>query len=174
MTYDRGMPARVRPDLFTLWPAWIGLPIFGSAVLALGVQASDTALVGIGLALLLVNIAIVLDHAYFTTLAIEDDALVSRSRFGLREERVPIGAIQRIDAKRYPTSHGGALSAPNLVVRGRTETVRMNTKPYRMRELRALVVALRAANPAIALDEFWTAVLEGRDPRPGSVAESRW
>jgi len=174
VTYDCGMPDRIRPDLFALWPAWIGFPIFGSAVLALGVQASDTALVAVGLALLALNVAIVLDHAYFTTLAIEGDAIVSRSRFGLREERIPVGAIQRIDAKRYPTTHGGALSAPNLVVRGRSETLRVNTKPYRMRELRALVAALRAANPAIAMDEFWTAVLEGREPRPGSVAESRW
>lgn len=168
------MPDRIRPDLFALWPAWIGFPVFGLAVLVLGVQATDPAMVAIGLGLLVLNVAIVVDHAYFTTLALEGDALVSRSRFGLHVERVALGAIQRIDAKRYPTSHGGALSAPNLVVRGRAETIRVNTKPYRMPELKALVLALRAANPAIAIDEFWSAVIDGRDPRSGSVAESRW
>ena len=157
-----------------LWPAWIGFPIFGLAVLALGVQASDGPMVAIGVALLALNIAIVLDHAYFTTLAVEGDALVYRSRFGLHEERLPVGAIQRVDAKRYPTTHGGALSAPNLVARGRSDSLRVNTKPYRRDELRQLVVALRALNPSIELDEYWSAVVAGREPGTEAVARSRW
>jgi hypothetical protein len=164
----------VRPDLFALWPAWIGFPIFGLAVLVLGVQASDGLMVTIGLGLLAINIAIVLDHAYFTTLGIEHDSLVLRSRFGLQEERLAVGSIQRIDAKRYPTSHGGALSAPNLVARGRGETLRVNTKPYRRDELRDLVIALRAMNPSIELDDYWSAVVDGRDPAGEAVARSRW
>lgn len=157
-----------------LWPAWIGFPIFGLAVLALGVQASDGTMVAIGIALLAVNIAIVVDHAYFTTLGVEGDSLVFRSRFGFREERLPVGAIQRIDAKRYPTTHGGALSAPNLVARGRAESIRVNTKPYRGEELRELVRGLRSMNPSIELDEYWSAVVEGRDPGAEAIARSRW
>ena len=165
---------RVRPDLFVLWPTWAALPVFGLAVLALGVQASDPALLAIGLLLIAINVAIVLDHAYFTTLSIDGDALRFRSRFGLRDERVPVGSIQRVDAKRYPTTHSGALSAPNLVVRGRSSSIRVNTKPYRMRELRSLVEALRALNPAIELDDFWSAVVAGADPAAQPVARSRW
>lgn len=168
------MPRRIRPDLFVLWPAWIGFPIFGLAVLALGVQASDGTMVAIGLALLALNIAIVLDHAYFTTLSVEGDALVYRSRFGLHEERLAVGGIQRIDAKRYPATHGGALSAPNLVARGRTDALRVNTKPYRLDELRQLVACLRAMNPSIELDDYWRAVSEGREPGAEAVARSRW
>jgi len=166
--------ARIRPDLFVLWPAWIGFPLFGLAVLILGVQASDATMVVIGLLLLALNIAIVLDHAYFTTLGVEGDALVYRSRFGFNEERLPVGGIQRIDAKRYPTTHGGAMSAPNLVARGRADSLRVNTKPYRRDELRQLVLTLRGMNPSIELDDFWSAVIEGRDPGTEAVARSRW
>jgi hypothetical protein len=168
------MPSRVRPDLFALWPVWVAFPIFGLAVLVLGVQASDIAMLAIGLILLMINIAIVLDHAYFTTLWVEGDTLVFRSHFGLRHQRVPIGSIQRIDAKRYPTTHGGALSAPNLVVRGRTSAIRVNTKPYRMAELRALVETLRGLNRTIELDDFWTAVVEGREAETRALPRSRW
>jgi hypothetical protein len=98
--YSGAVSRRIRPDLFVLWPAWIGFPLFGIAVLAVGVQASDGTMVAIGLGLLALNVAIVVDHAYFTTLGVENDALVLRSRFGLHHERVPVGAIQRIDAKR--------------------------------------------------------------------------
>ncbi len=168
------MPRRIRPDLFVLWPAWAAFPIFGLAVLALGVQASDATMLAIGLLLLAINVGMVVDHAYFTTLSIEDDALVHRSHFGLHEDRVPVGAIQRIDAKRYPATHSGALSAPNLVVRGSTSSVRVNTKPYRMSELRSLVEGLRGLNPAIELDEFWDAVVAGRDPYTRAIPRSRW
>ena len=168
------MNSRIRPDLFALWPAWIGFPLFSLAVLALGVQASDRTMLFIGLGLLALNVAIVLDHAYFTTVGIEDDCLVYRSRFGFQQERLPVGSIQRIDAKRYPTTHGGALSAPNLVARGRGETLRVNTKPYRREELRRLVVAVRALNPSVELDEYWSAVVAGRDPSTEAVARSRW
>ncbi|OLC53505.1 MAG: hypothetical protein AUH85_14135 [Chloroflexi bacterium 13_1_40CM_4_68_4] len=168
------MTGRIRPDLFVLWPAWISFPIFGLAVLTLGVQASDGTMIAIGLFLLALNIAIVVDHAYFTTLGVEGDALVFRSRFGFREERLSVGGIQRIDAKRYPTTHGGAMSAPNLVARGRADSLRVNTKPYRREELRRLVLTLRAMNPAIELDDYWSAVVEGRDPETETVARSRW
>ena len=168
------MPRRIRPDLFVLWPAWIAFPIFGLAVLALGVQASDGTMVAIGLGLLALNIGIVVDHAYFTTLGIEGDSLVYRSRFSFYEQRLPVGSIQRIDAKRYPTTHGGALSAPNLVARGRTDSLRVNTKPYRDVELRQLVLTLRAMNPSIELDDYWSAVVAGRDPGTEAIARSRW
>ena len=168
------MARRIRPDLFALWPAWIGFPIFGAAVLIVGVQASDGPMVTIGLGLIALNIAIVLDHAYFTTLGVEGDSLVLRSRFGLHEERLPVGSIQRIDAKRYPTTHGGTLSAPNLVARGRADTLKVNTKPYRRADLRDLIVSLRALNPSIELDEYWAAVVDGRDPGSEVVARSRW
>src|SRR5437868_9374825 len=148
-SYSGGVATRIRPDLFVLWPAWIGFPIFGLAVLGLGVQASDGPMVAIGVALLALNIAIVVDHAYFTELSIERDTLVYRSRFGLHQERLPVGAIQRIDAKRYPTTHGGALSAPNLVARGRSDSLRVNAKPYRRKELGQLLAALRGLNPSI-------------------------
>ncbi len=168
------MPRRIRPDLFVLWPTWVAFPIFGLGVLVLGVQSSDAGLLAIGVLLLAINVGMVLDHAYFTTLSIEGDALVFRSRLGLHEDSVPIGAIQRVDAKRYPTTHSGALSAPNLVVRGRDSTIRVNTKPYRRSELRALVEALRGLNPAIELDEFWAAIVAGRDPGAQAVPRSRW
>lgn len=168
------MRVRIRPDLFVLWPAWIGLPIFGLAVLGFGVQSGDPALVAIGVLLLLLNIGIVLDHACFTTLSVEEGALVYRARFGTHEERVPVGSIQRIDAKRYPTSHGGALSAPNLVVRGRATTIKVNTTPYRAADLRALVETLQGLNRSIQLDDYWTDVVAGRAPESGRVARSRW
>jgi hypothetical protein len=168
------MGPRIRPDLFALWPIWAAFPAFGLAVLALGVQASDGSMLAVGLALLAINVGIVVDHAYFTSLSLDGAALVFRSHFGLRRDVVPIGSIQRIDAKRYPGSHSGGLSAPNLVVRGRTSTIRVNTKPYRLAELRALVQTLRGLNRAIELDEFWTAVIEGREPLGSAVPRSRW
>ena len=39
-------------------------------------------------------------------------------------ERVPIGGLQRIDAKRYPGAHSG-VSAPHFVARGRDTTVKV-------------------------------------------------
>ncbi len=168
------MTRPIRPDLFVLWPAWAVFPIFGLAVLVLGVQGNDASMLGIGLGLLLINIAIVIDHAYFTTLSLEDATVVFRSHLGMSESRVPVGSIQRIDAKRYPTTHSGALSAPNLVLRGRQSTIRVNTKPYRLSELRSFVETLRSMNPAIELDDYWSALLAGREPSAQPIARSRW
>jgi hypothetical protein len=169
------MSRLVRPDMLLLWPTWAAFPLFGIAILALGVFGEDNIMRAIGTGLLLFNLLLVIDYAYFTTLSIDQDALVFRSHFGLQDDRVPLGAIQRIDAKRYPAAHSG-VSAPNFVVRGRANTVKVNIKPYRLSELRELIVALRASNPAIQLDAFWSAVSEGRDPlgEGQAVPRSRW
>ena len=97
----------IRPDLALLWPSFTFFPLAALAVLFFGVGGGDPVMIVIGLLLLAVNILIVVNQAYFTTLAIEGDALVFRTNFGLREERVPIGSLQRIDAKRYPGAHSG-------------------------------------------------------------------
>ena len=112
--------------------------------------------------LLAVDIAIVANQAYFTTLGVEGDELVFRTNFGLKLERVPLGALQRIDAKRYPGAHSG-VSAPFFVARGRDTTVRVNTKPYRLKQFIPLIGVLQEANPRVQLDEFWTAVAAGKD-----------
>lgn len=158
-----------------LWPTWAAFPFFGIAILALGVFSADGLMLAIGTALLLLNALLVVDHLYTTTLAVEDDALVFRSHFGFQVDRVPIGAIQRIDAKRYPAAHSG-VSAPNLVVRGRSSTLKVNIKPYRLEDMRQVIDGLRALNPRIELDAFWTAVAEGRDPlrEREPVPRSRW
>lgn len=165
----------VRPSFARLWPAWGAFPLVGLAVVFLGVQGVDATMVAIGLGILAGNLVIVVDYAYFTTLRVDGDLVVFRSHFGLQEDRVPIGAIQRIDAKRYPAAHSG-VSAPNLVVRGRASTVKVNIKPYRLHDLRALVARLQALNPTIRLDAFWSTVAEGRDPAAESrtVPRSRW
>lgn len=159
------MPRVVRPALLQLWPAWVAFPLVALAVVVLGAVASDATLASVGFALLLASAVLVVDYLYFTTLAIDGDLLVFRTHFGLQHERMPIGAIQRIDAKRYPAAHSG-VSAPNFVVRGRASTLKVNTRPYRIAELRTIVATLRALNPAIQLDAFWSAVTEGRDPEP--------
>jgi hypothetical protein len=87
---------------------------------------------------------------------------VYRSWLGLQDQRVPLGAIQRIDAKRYAGAHGG-VSAPHFLARGRTATVRVNTKPYRLRDIGALIERVRAANPRLEVDEFWGRVARGED-----------
>src|SRR5437773_2381661 len=97
----------IRPDLGLLWPSFTFFPLAALAVLVFGAAGSDPVMIVIGLLLLAVNIAIVANQAYFTTLDIEGDAVVFRTNFGLHEERVPIGALQRIDAKRYPGAHSG-------------------------------------------------------------------
>jgi hypothetical protein len=165
----------VRPDMLLLWPTWAAFPLFGIAILALGVFGDDNVMRGIGTGLLLFNLLLVIDYAYFTTLSIQDDSLVFRSHFGLQDDRVSVGAIQRIDAKRYPAAHSG-VSAPNLVVRGRSNTLKVNIKPYRLAELRELVATLRASNHAIQLDAFWAAVSAGRDPvrEAQAIPRSRW
>src|SRR5919204_452235 len=82
--YSDAVPRRIRPDLFVLWPAWIGFPIFGLAVLALGVQASDGTMVAIGIALLAVNIALSNRSApyWLNALTAEDEpvAIVTATR----------------------------------------------------------------------------------------------
>jgi hypothetical protein len=117
----------------------------------------------IGLLLLAANAAIVINYAYFTTLAIEGGELVYRTNFGMRVDRVPLGGLQRIDAKRYPGAHSG-VSAPFFVARGRDSTVKVNTKPYRLRDFTSIIALLRSANSRVELDSFWARVAAGEDP----------
>jgi len=102
------------------------------------------------------------NQAYFTTLGVEGDELVFRTNFGLHVERVTIGSLQRIDAKRYPGAHSG-VSAPFFVARGRDSTVKVNTKPYRLRRFIPLIALLRQANSHVELDPFWSRVAAGED-----------
>jgi hypothetical protein len=102
---------QVRPDLALLWPSFTFFPLAALAVLVFGASSGDPVMIVIGLLLLAVNILIVVNQAYFTTLALEGDAVVFRTNFGLHEERVPIGSLQRIDAKRYPGAHSGRVGA---------------------------------------------------------------
>lgn len=152
----------VRPDLALLWPSFTFFPLAALGVLLFGSLSGDPVMVVIGLLLLATNIAIVANQAYFTTLNVEGDELVFRTNFGLKEERVPVGGLQRVDAKRYPGAHSG-LSAPFFVARGRDSTVKVNTKPYRLRAFVPLLATLEQANPRLQLDEFWTAVAQGKD-----------
>jgi hypothetical protein len=152
----------IRPDLALLWPSFTFFPLAALAVLIAGTSVGDLALIAIGLLLLAVAILFVVNQAYFTTLAIEGDALVFRTNFGLHEERVSIGSLQRIDAKRYPGAHSG-VSAPFFVARGRDSTVKVNTKPYRLRGFAPFIALLRQANSRIELDPFWTRVAAGED-----------
>lgn len=152
----------VRPDPTLLWPSYTLFPLAALAVLVLGVQGGDGALAIIGIGLLALNGAIVVNHLYFTSFGIDGGELVYRTWLGLQERRVALGSIQRIDAKRYSGAHGG-LSAPHLVARGRDESVRVNTKPYRLREIAALIETIRAANPRVEIDEFWERVGRGED-----------
>jgi len=153
----------VRPDLALIWPSYTLFPLAALAILVFGASAPDPSLVAIGLAMLAANALIVLNYVYFTTLAIEGGELVYRTNFGTRVDRVPLGAIQRIDAKRYPGAHSG-VSAPHFVVRGRETTVKVNTKPYRLREFAPLIALLRATSSRIELDPFWARVAAGGDP----------
>ena len=155
--------APVRPDLASLWPSYTFFPLAALAVLIFGASGGDAVMVVIGLGLLAVNALIVLNQAYFTTLALEGDELVFRTNFGTKQERVPIGSLQRIDAKRYPGAHSG-VSAPHFVARGRDTTVKVNTKPYRLREFAPLLGLLRSTNSRIELDPFWARVAAGEDP----------
>ena len=152
----------IRPSIALLWPSYTFFPLAAFGVIVVGVAGSDASIVLIGLGLLAVNALIVVNQAYFTTLAIEGDELVFRTNFGMKEERVPIGALQRIDAKRYPGAHSGA-SAPYFVARGRTTTVKVNTKPYRLAAFAPLIALLRQANARVELDPFWTRVAAGKD-----------
>ena len=152
----------IRPSLSLLWPSFTFFPLAALGVLVFGAAGGDPVMVTIGLGLLAVNALIVLNQAYFTTLAVEGDELVFRTNFGTKEERVPIGALQRIDAKRYPGAHSG-VSAPYFVARGRTSTVKVNTKPYRITMFAPLIAILRQANAHIVLDPFWSRVAAGED-----------
>lgn len=152
----------VRPDPALLWPAYTLFPLAGLLVLVFAAAGRDAALMAIGIGLLAANGAIVANHLYFTSLTIEGDELVYRSWLGLQDQRVPIGSIQRVDAKRYAGAHGG-VSAPHLVARGRSATVRVNTKPYRLTDMAALIDHLRAVNPRVEVDDFWTRVARGED-----------
>jgi len=152
----------IRPDLALLWPSYTFFPLAALGVLVFGAAGGDPVMVTIGLALLAVNVFIVVNQAYFTTLALEGDALVFRTNFGMKEERVPIGALRQIDAKRYPGAHSG-VSAPYFVARGRDTTVKVNTKPYRLASFAPLIAMLRQANSRIELDPFWSRVAAGED-----------
>lgn len=152
----------IRPALALLWPSYTFFPLAALGVLAFGASARDPVLVLIGLGLLAIDVLIVVNQAYFTTLAIDGDTLVYRTNFGTKEERVPIGGVQRIDAKRYPGAHSG-VSAPFFVARGRDSTVKVNTKPYRLHAFAALIGVLRQANARIELDPFWSRVAAGED-----------
>src|SRR5688572_28041990 len=152
----------IRPDLALLWPSFTFFPLAALAVLVFGAGAGDAEMIVIDLLLLALNILIVANQAYFTTLAVDGDALVFRTNFGLHVERVAIGSLQRIDAKRYLGAHSG-VSAPLFVARGRDSSVKVNTKPYRLRPFTPLIALLRQANSRVELDPFWSRVAAGED-----------
>jgi hypothetical protein len=153
----------VRPNLALLWPSYTFFPLAGLGVLFFGASAGDSTLKIIGLLLLAANAAIVVNYVYFTRLTIEQGDLVYRTNFGTRMDRVPLGGLQRIDAKRYPGAHSG-VSAPFFVARGRDSTVKVNTKPYRLRDFTPLIALIRSTNSRIELDPFWARVAAGEDP----------
>lgn len=153
----------VRPNLALLWPSYTLFPLAGLSILAVGASRGDSTLVIIGLLLLAANAAMVFNYAYFTKLTVEGDELIYRTNFGTRTDRVPLGGLQRIDAKRYPGAHSG-VSAPFFVARGRDSTVKVNTKPYRLRDFAALLGLVRSANARVELDPFWSRVAAGEDP----------
>jgi hypothetical protein len=167
--------ASVRPDLVLLWPSYTLFPLAGLSVLVFGVAGHDAVMTGIGIGLLALNALIVLNYAYFTELRIESDELVYRTLFGTHQESVPIGSLQRIDAKRYPGAHSG-VSAPHFVARGRTTTVKVNTKPYRLRDFERIIATLRVANARFELDPFWSRVAAGEDvtKEVALTPRSRW
>jgi len=153
----------VRPDLALLWPSYTLFPLAGLAILVFGASGGDAVMVVIGLLLLAANAAIVVNYAYFTKLAIENGDLVYRTNFGTRVDRVPLGGLQRVDAKRYAGAHSG-VSAPFFVARGRDTAVKVNTKPYRVRDFAPLIALVRTTNSRVDLDPFWARVAAGEDP----------
>ena len=152
----------VRPYLPLLWPSYTLFPLAGLVALYFGVTAREGVMIAIGIGFLALNAGTVLNYAYFTRVWIEEDQLVYRTFFGTHRETVPVAALQRIDAKRYPGAHSG-VSAPHFVARGRDSTVKVNTKPYRLADFAALIAVLRSANTRIELDPFWTRVANGED-----------
>lgn len=165
----------VRPDLRLLWPSYTFFPLAGLAVLVFGIAGHDGVMAAIGIAFLALNSLVVLNYAYFTELRIAGDELVYVTMFGTHRESVPIGALQRVDAKRYPGAHSG-VSAPHFVARGRTTTVKVNTKPYRLRDFGGLIATLRVANARFELDPFWSRVASGEDvtKEVALTPRSRW
>ena len=152
----------VRPYLPLLWPSYTLFPLAGLVALYFGVTAREGVMIAIGIGFLALNAATVVNYAYFTRVWIEGDQLVYRTFFGTHRESVPIGGLQRIDAKRYPGAHSG-VSAPHFVARGRDTIVKVNTKPYRLSDFAGLISALRTANARMELDPFWTRVANGED-----------
>ena len=167
--------APIRPALALLWPSYTLFPLAALGVLVFGVAGGDPVMVTIGLGLLAVNALVVVNQAYCTTLLVENDELVFRTNFGMKEERVAVGGLQRIDAKRYPGAHSG-ISAPFFVARGRTSTVKVNTKAYRLAAFAPLIASLRQANARIELDPFWDRVAQGKDVSKeiALTPRSRW
>lgn len=165
----------VRPDMAILWPSYTLFPLAGLSVLVFGVAGHDGIMAAIGIALIVLNALVVLNYAYFTDVRVVGDELVYRTMFGTRRESVPIGSLQRIDAKRYPGAHSG-VSAPHFVARGRAATVKMNTKPYRLTDFAALIAMLRTANSRVELDPFWSRVANGEDvtKEVALTPRSRW
>lgn len=165
----------VRPYLPLLWPSYTLFPLAGLVALYFGVTAREGVMVAIGIGFLALNAATVLNYAYFTRIQVEGDQLVYRTFFGTHREAVAVGALQRIDAKRYPGAHSG-VSAPHFVARGRDTTVKVNTKPYRLSDFAALIATLRTANARMELDPFWTRVANGEavTKEVALTPRSRW
>ena len=165
----------VRPHLPLLWPSYTLFPLAGLIALSFGVTAREGVMIAIGIGFLALNAATVLNYMYFTRIRIEGDQLIYRTFFGTHREAVAVGAVQRIDAKRYPGAHSG-VSAPHFVARGRDTTVKVNTKPYRLSDFATLIAALRTANARMELDPFWTRVSNGEDvtKEVALTPRSRW
>ncbi len=165
----------LRPDMLILWPSYTLFPLAGLSILVFGAAGRDPVMASIGVALLTLNALVVVNYLYFTDLRIVGDELVYRTMFGTHRESVPVGALQRIDAKRYPAAHSG-VSAPHFVARGRDTTVKVNTKPYRIAEFAELITTLRSANARFELDPFWSRVVGGEDvtTEAALTPRSRW
>ena len=161
--------------MLILWPSYTVFPLAGLSILVFGIAGRDPVMATIGIALLALNALVVVNYLYFTELRIEGDELVYHTMFGTHRESVPVGSLQRIDAKRYPGAHSG-VSAPHFVARGRDATVKVNTKPYRLRDFAGLIGVLRAANTRMELDPFWTRVANGEDvtKEVALTPRSRW
>ena len=158
-----------------LWPTYTLFPLAGLSILAFGVAGHEVVMQVIGIGLLALNLLVVINQLYFTSLRIDGDALVYRTNFGTHLERVPIGSLQRIDAKRYPGAHSG-VSAPHFVARGRDAVVKVNTKPYQLKEFAKLIGTIRTANARVELDPFWARVANGEDvtKEVALTPRSRW
>lgn len=158
-----------------LWPSYTLFPLAGLSILVFGAAGRDPVMALIGIALLALNALVVVNYLYFTELRIAGDELVYRTMFGAHRESLPVGSLQRIDAKRYPGAHSG-VSAPHFVARGRAATVKVNTKPYRLADFAALIATLRTANARFELDPFWARVVSGDDvtKEAALTPRSRW